>query len=258
MWACKKAISLHDKEADWFDSQYSQSQQYFASSFLYGRRQMDIHFNAQINNLPKNAKVLDIGCGTGEQMKQLYSSGFEVHGIEPSEKMRMYAESKLPAGRVKNGSVLDLPFEDNSFDFVYTIEVLRYLAYEDNLKGLRQIHRVLKPAGIFFGTFVNLYAFDGFAIMVGIRKLLERWFGKTLNCHTEFTTPKKLEQMFRFVGFSEVQTHGAMIACLRIAYKLGQPVGKVCAKLLEPMDPFLSDTAVLRPFAGHLIGVARK
>lgn len=191
-------------------------------------------------------------------MAQLLSSGFEVSGIEPAEKMRMYAEAKLPPGSVKNASIIDLPFEDNSFDFVYAIEVLRYLSYEDNLKGLKEIHRVLKPGGVFFGTFVNLYAFNAYVIAVSIRKLFNRFFGKGLGFHTEFMTPKKLGQTFRSVGFSEVQTRGAMIACLLIAYKLWRPIGKVCAKLLDPMQAFLSDTPALRPFASHLIGIARK
>lgn len=257
-WARSTAVSFHDKKADWFASQYAQSQRYLASSFLYGRRQIDIHLSHQIANLPKHARVLDVGCGTGEQVSRLLNYGFEVFGIEPSEKMRTYAKSKLPAGTVKDGSVLNLPFANDFFDFAYAIEVFRYLNYEDNLRGLQEIRRVLKAGGLFFGTFVNFYALDGSALLIGMRKLAERWFSKTLDFHTEFMTPRKLERMLRSVGFSDVHTHGAKIASLHIAYKLGQPIGEVCARLLEPIDPLLSDTPVLRAFAGHLIGVAQK
>lgn len=170
----------------------------------------------------------------------------------------MYAESRLPAGTVKDGSVLNLPFADDFFDFVYAIEVFRYLNYEDNLRGIQEIRRVLKTGGLFFGTFVNFYSLDGAAILIGIRKLAERWFSKTLGFHTEFMTPRRLELKLRSVGFSDVQTHGAKIAGLHIAYNLGQPIGEACARLLEPIDPLLSDTPVLRVFAGHLIGIAQK
>ncbi len=49
-----------------------------------------------------------------------------------------------------------------------------------------------------------------------------------------------------------------MVASVRIAYKLGRPLGMSLAKLLEPLDVLLSDAPGLRRYAGHLIGVARK
>lgn len=257
-WARASAVSFHEKKAEWFASQYSQSQRRLASTFLYGRHQINLHLTRQINKLPDHARILDVGCGTGEQIKQLLELGFEVFGIEPSVKMRSYAESKLPAGTVLNGSVLDLPFADGFFDLVYAIEVFRYLDPDDNLRGFQEIRRVLKPGGVFFGTFVNFYAMDGSIILVTLRRLIERWFGKTPRFHTEFETPQGLKEKLLSAGFSDVETHGAMVAGLFFVYKLGQPFGEACARLLEPLDALLSDTFFLRPFAGHLIGIARK
>lgn len=257
-WARARAVSFHDVKADWFASQYSRPEQRFASAFLYGRHQINIHCYRQIALLPRQARILDVGCGTGEQLTHLLKLGFEAFGVEPSEKMRCYAVSKLPAGVVLNGSVLDLPFASNSFDFMYAIEVFRYLDYADNLCGLQEIHRVLKPGGVFFGTFVNLYALDGSFVIAGARKLMEKWFGKGLRFHTEFETPQGLKEKLLSAGFSDVETHGAMVAGMFFVYKLGQPFGEACARLLEPLDALLSDTFFLRPFAGHLIGIARK
>ena len=103
------------------------------SAFLYGRRQIDFHFRNIIDKLDKNSRILDLGCGTGEKIEELLGDGFEVVGIEPSINMRKYAESKLPPGTVKDGSILNIPFPDNYFDFVYAIEVLRYLNHNDNV-----------------------------------------------------------------------------------------------------------------------------
>ncbi len=260
LWARERAVSVHDESIDWFVRQYGEAQtdHHLTSEFLYGRRQIDLHFSRLIGELPAHARVLDVGCGTGNQIERLLKSGFEVCGVEPSDRMRMCAQSRLPAGTLTNGSVLKLPFESETFDFVYAIEVFRYLAYEDNLQGLREIHRVLKSRGVFFGTFVNFYALDGFSILVGMRRLLERWFHRAQTCHTEFETPKSLEQILRSAGFSSGEIHGCMVASLRLAYKLGRPVGRSLARLLEPIDPLLSDAPALRRHAGHLIGIARK
>ena len=258
MWARNTAVEVHDYNADWFNQQYNKYQDYYDSAFLYGRRQIDFHFGHIIEKLDKKSRILDLGCCTGEQIEELLGDGFEVVGIEPSKNMRQYAESKLPPGTVKDGSILNIPFPDNYFDFVYAIEVLRYLNYNDNVTGMKEIYRVLRPGGIFFGTFVNRYAADGFAIITNIRKIAGRYSGKAQPCHVEFETPEKLINTLGFIGFQEVEIHGAMIAFLRIIYKINNKLGRVCAKILEPYDKSLSDNSRFRYIAGHLVGIAKK
>jgi SAM-dependent methyltransferase len=258
VWARESAISIHDQTADWFAWMYqNQAVQGSALAFRYGRAQIEVHFDRQVATLPPTAKILDVGCGTGHQMQALGSKGFEVCGVEPAESMRNIARTRLPDATVRDGSVLDLPFEKETFDFVYVIEVFRYLAHDDNVRGLREVFRVLRPGGIFFGTFVNLLAMDGFKVLEELRSLREKWTHHPRRCHTEFETPKSLERMLRCAGFSLVEIHGAMLASLRIAYKLG-PIGTHLARALEPADCVLSDAPLLRCFAGHLIGIARK
>jgi ubiquinone/menaquinone biosynthesis C-methylase UbiE len=258
VWARESAISIHDQTADRFAWTYKiEAVQGSALAFRYGRTQIEVHFDRQVAALPPTAKILDVGCGIGHQMQGLRSKGFEVCGVEPSENMRKIARTRLPDAAVRDGSVLDLPFENETFDFVYVIEVFRYLAHDDNLRGLQEVFRVLRPGGIFFGTFVNLFAMDGFKVLEELRSLREKWTHQPRRCHVEFETPKSLERMLRSAGFSLVEIHGAMLASLRITYKLG-PIGMYLAKALKPADPVLSDAPLLRCFAGHLIGIARK
>jgi hypothetical protein len=119
------------------------------------------------------------------------------------------------------------------------------------------VFRVLKPGGTFFGTFANLFAMDGFQALEGLRSPREKWAHQARKWHTEFETAKSVERMLRWAGLSFVETHGAMLASMRIAYKLG-PIGIYLAKALGPADPILTDAPLLRYFAGHLIGIARK
>jgi ubiquinone/menaquinone biosynthesis C-methylase UbiE len=258
MWARDAAVTVHDYNAAWFNEQYNIHKDYYDSDFLYGRRQIDLYFRKIIDKLPINSRILDLGCGTGEQIEELIKKGFQVVGIEPSINMRKYAESKLPPGTIRDGSILNIPFPDNSFEFIYAIEVLRYLNYHDNVTGMKEVYRVLRPGGIFYGTFVNRYAADGFAIITTMRRMVGLISGKAQLCHVEFETPNKLKRTLYSIGFNEVEMHGAMIAFLRIVYKINNRLGRVCAKALEPYDKYLSDRKWFRCFAGHLIGIARK
>jgi ubiquinone/menaquinone biosynthesis C-methylase UbiE len=254
----EKAIRIHDSGVEWFAGQYARSDNLYATSFLYGRKRMNVLFEKEIQKLKKDARILDIGCGTGEQVQYLSDRGFEVSGIEPAQKMRDYARSKLPEEMVRDGSVLHIPFPDNSFDFVYAYEVFRYLNHNDNMQGLKEVLRVLKPGGTFFGSFVNRYALDGFLLLTGYRKLMLKWFGKPIKCHTEFETPETLKDRFRRLGFSEAEVHGAMLASLRIIFELSRVLGEFSARLLEPVDNIVSDTSLFRSLSGHLIGIGRK
>lgn len=258
LWARKAAVLTHDRNSAWFEEQYKSSLNYLDSAFLYGRWQINRHFQRLVSQLPEGAKVLDVGCGTGEQILQLQQRGFQVVGVEPSEQMRKYAESKLFGGTVQNASVFDLPFTEGTFDFVYAIEVFRYLNSDDNLAGLREIRRVLKGGGTFFGTFVNLFALDGCLLRVSLRKLINQLLGKNVKCHAEMTTPRKLRKLFLSAGFSQVEIHGVMIAPLRIIYELSPKLGSKCARILAPIDPILSDAPLLRAFAGHCLAWAKK
>jgi SAM-dependent methyltransferase len=254
-WARSSAISFHDETVDWFVDQYKK--RIFDSAFAYSRAQIDIHFGRVLSCLPSRAKLLDIGCGTGQHLENLIRKGFNASGIEPAKKMREIAQSRLPSGTVSTASVLNLPFEQNAFDLVYAIEVFRYLSHEDNQRGLGEIYRVLKPGAIFFGTFVNLYSMDGYQLFEAFRLIREKVTGHQKAFHVQLETPGSLKSMLQSVGFSRVETHGAMIAPLRVCYKF-LPFGKYVAQAVRSLDPALTDARPLQCFAGHLIGVAWK
>ena len=96
--------------------------------------------------LPKNAKILDIGCGYGKTVKFLCDQmGFSSFGIDAAESM---VKGGLAVDSTLNLMVADaenLPFADQSFDAVITECVFCLLPNKP--KALAEIHRVLKPSG---------------------------------------------------------------------------------------------------------------
>jgi len=90
-------------------------------------------------------KVLDIGCGKGFQLMELLAAcpGLEVTGIDVSPYAIENGHEDLK-GRLQVGNAADLPFEDDAFDYVFSITTLHNLHAYDLDKALREMERVGK------------------------------------------------------------------------------------------------------------------
>jgi SAM-dependent methyltransferase len=254
-WSRRRAVEVHDETADEFFAEYS-GDSIFDSPFRYGRHLIDRAWARCVSELPRGATCLDIGCGVGTYMARLLDQGFKVDGIEPSAEMRRLAAINIPAELVSDGSVLQLPIPNSSMDFVYAIEVFRYLDTRDNAQGHMEVVRILKPGGIYFGTYVNKWALDGFRQLSQFRKLAERLTGTPRRYHVEFETPLSLCEKLRAVGFSRVTVHGAMFAPLRVLHKVSSRLAAALSRRTMPHETCLSDKGPFRSFAGHLIIIA--
>ena len=94
-------------------------------------------------SLNSQSKVLDVGCGKGFMMHDLKESvpGIEVRGIDISD----YAISnciETVKDQVMVANAQELPFEDNSFDVVISINSVHNLIQDDCAKALKEIERV--------------------------------------------------------------------------------------------------------------------
>lgn len=89
-------------------------------------------------------KVLDAGCGKGRYLRNLVQDFPDVsfHGVDLSINVMETIPSNVD---IKQGSLLSLPYEDNRFDFVYSVEALEHTVH---VKGaLRELGRVVAPGG---------------------------------------------------------------------------------------------------------------
>ena len=92
--------------------------------------------------------ILDAGCSPGNLVSRLLSFG-EVIGADASVHALEFCKSQH-AIPVKQIDGKELPFEDESFDFVFALEVVEHI--EDDLYALQEIYRILKPNGYFILT----------------------------------------------------------------------------------------------------------
>lgn len=256
-WARDRAVGVHNERASQFFDEYNREDS-FKSAFRYGRSLIDKRWGVLLSQFPKNAPVLDIGCGTGHYAQAALQRGLDVLAVEPSNEMRERASMLVPPERLSDGSVLALPFVDGQFDFVYQIEVLRYLDSADNIRAHQEIARVTKVGGVYFGTYVNRFALDGYWLKVAFSRIVAAIRGKSPENHVEFETPATLRKKLKMAGFSNVEIHGAMWAPLRIIFKVSPKVAEDISRKMSGMDRIISDSPFVRAFAGHLIVVARR
>lgn len=89
--------------------------------------------------------ILDAGCGTGLLTKKLNQFG-KVLGIDNSPEAIKFA--KMRKIRARLASVTGLPFPTQTFDVVISIDVLYHSSIKNDLRALKEFHRVLKQGGL--------------------------------------------------------------------------------------------------------------
>jgi SAM-dependent methyltransferase len=104
----------------------------------------------------QSLNILDVGCGTGANLEMLSQFG-KAEGVDVSaEALEFCRERGLR--QVKLGAAEALPYGDDSFDLVTGLDVVEHL--DDDLAGLKEMRRVLRPDGravLFVPAFMFLW-----------------------------------------------------------------------------------------------------
>jgi demethylmenaquinone methyltransferase/2-methoxy-6-polyprenyl-1,4-benzoquinol methylase len=100
---------------------------------------------ADLARVGPGSRALDVATGTGDLAIELSARGAQVVGLDFSERMLERARRKEPGIEWIQGDLLELPFEDGSFDAGTVGFGVRNVA--DLEKGMSELRRVLKPGG---------------------------------------------------------------------------------------------------------------
>ena len=103
-----------------------------------------------------NPSILDVGCGTGANLKMLAAYG-KTQGVDISPQAVEFCRQR-GLDSVKLGAAEQLPYENDSFDLVTSLDVVEHL--DDDVAGLREMRRVLRPDGrvlLFVPAFMFLW-----------------------------------------------------------------------------------------------------
>ena len=103
--------------------------------------------------LPRQARVLDAGCGHGVPVSQrLLQQGFQLHGLDSSAEMIARYRANFPGVPARREPVEDTRFDDASFDAVVAWGLLFHLRGRDQEAVMRRVSDWLAPGGWFLFT----------------------------------------------------------------------------------------------------------
>jgi SAM-dependent methyltransferase len=163
-------------------------------------------------------RVLEVGVGIGTDLAQYARNGARVSGIDLTEEAvnmtrENFEQRGLEYETLQTADAENLPFEDNSFDLVFSNGVLHHTPNTD--KAVQEIHRVLKPHG---KTIVLLYArgIKHYLKRIGIQGvlkggLLRQGYNRLISSQTEVHGGSPLTYVFTrgqvkdlFKGFGDI------------------------------------------------------
>ncbi|QHS22588.1 demethylmenaquinone methyltransferase [Virgibacillus sp. MSP4-1] len=168
-------------------------------------------------------KALDVCCGTGDwtfALGEVVGKSGQVTGLDFSRNMLSIAQTKLdqeplPQISFKHGDAMNLPFEDNSFDYVTIGFGLRNVP--DYLHVLKEMTRVVKPGGKVvcletsqptIPVYRQLYYFYFKFVMPLFGKIFAKSYNEYAWLHEsakDFPNRKALKALFLEAGLTDVQ-----------------------------------------------------
>ncbi len=133
------------------------SREYFEATL---NLEMSHFYDPFLKLIHKNARILDIGCGSGRDIKYFMSLGHVVCGVDPSLEMIKLARENTKT-EIIHGSIQEVDFQ-KTFDAVWACASLLHIPSNELDYVFEKISKILSPGGIFYCSFKN-GDFEGFA-----------------------------------------------------------------------------------------------
>lgn len=143
-----KLLKFSEKEYDTYAQEFSDSRAYFWRELEFLR-----------THAKMERTVLDIGCGNGRLLDLFSDKHIHYTGIDSSRKLISIAKKhRGDRGTFVHGNALSLPFDDRSFDAVFSVAVLHHIPsreYRDRF--IKEAGRVLEQKGSLILTVWKLW-----------------------------------------------------------------------------------------------------
>ena len=206
--------------------------------------------------------ILDVGCGDGyylHLLSHLGVPGLRLTGTDYDKAGLQSAKRNLKNNKIKlvwSDLMKKTPFKSNTFDKIVMSEVAEHLP--DDIKGLSEIYRILKPGGIICLSVPNArYPL----LWDPVNRILESFWGTHVksgfwaglwNMHIRLYTPQRIEKVMKKAGFAILQVRSLTWWCLPFnhyiinATAIAIHSGKMDPELKAAVNKY--ETEAKRPF----------
>lgn len=154
----------------------------------------------------KEAKILDVGAGTGRYSVQLANEGYDVTAVELIKHNLGVLKSKGSTVKAYQGNALDLSrFKENTFDMTLVFGPMYHLyTMEDKIKAMEEAKRVTKVGGVILVAYcMNEYSVITYAFKENhIKECIEN--GKLTSDYHSISQPEDLYDYVRIEDINKI------------------------------------------------------
>ena len=194
--SCMQCQSLYCPYSPWYNSEMYYGDYYTHHGIdeppLVARRLSEI--TADFSRYRQTNRLLDVGCGAGSLLQAARDNGWEAQGIDVSASA--VSHSRNLGFEVFHGELNEAQLAKGQFDVITAVEILEHLF--DPAKVVNEIHRLLRPGGLFWLTTPNCRSLAARLMGLG-------WRVVSPPEHLQLFSVEGLRTLLLRAGFTEVQ-----------------------------------------------------
>lgn len=126
---------------------YKQQARVYLDQWGQKRRRIPSLLKNLIKGLSKRKCVLDLGCGSGQDLYTLRARGYQVIGLDGTWPFLIWAREEFGIGLLVQGDFKRLPFEEYSFGAIWAAASLIHLKKSEMKRCLRRLLSISVPGG---------------------------------------------------------------------------------------------------------------
>lgn len=158
--------------------------------------------------------ILDFGCGSGKKVRVLRDLGYQAFGCGTrfNTENDVDTKSMMHDGIIREISLTKyiLPFEDNSFDFIFSESVFEHV--NNYSESISELARVLKPDGVCLHTFVSKYKPIEVHVKIPFASFIHSYwwlyFWVSMGCKNEWTDCQSVkDRTTRYLNYLKEETN---------------------------------------------------